>query len=103
MIQLSNVALSNLFFNSFTRKEDVLTAFRRLSHKGGRPLKIGAALKCVKTAASMGRYNAHVQLILVVFSNASSSDSVYAPVASLKESSVTILTIKTNNSELPNI
>lgn len=107
MIQFSNVALASLFLNSFMWKEDVLTAFRRVSHKGGRLLKIGAAIKYVKenvfTAASRSRYNANVPLILVVLSNAPSSDSVDAPVASLKESSVTILTIGTKNSELPNI
>lgn len=103
VVQFSNVALANFFLNSFMRKEDVLTAVRRLSHKGGRPLKTGAALKYVKenvfTAASGSRYTANVPQILVVLSSAPSSDSVDLPVASLKESSVTILTIGTKNSD----
>lgn len=103
VIQFSNVALANFFLNSFTRKEDVLTAVRRLSHKGGRPLKMGAALKYVKenvfTAASGSRYNANVPQVLVVLSNEPSSDSVDLPVASLKESNVTILSIGTKNSD----
>lgn len=103
VIQFSNVAVANFFLNSFMRKEDVLTAVRRLSHKGGRPLKMGAALKYVKenvfTAASGSRYTANVPQILVVLSSAPSSDSVDLPVASLKESGVTILTIGTKHSD----
>lgn len=103
VIQFSNVALANFFLNSFMRKEDVLTAVRRLSHKGGRPLKTGAALKYAKenvfTAASGSRYTANVSQILVVLSGGPSSDSVDLPVASLKENSVTILTIGTKNSD----
>lgn len=103
VIQFSNVALANFFLNSFLRKEDVLRAVRRLSHKGGRPLKTGAALQYVKenvfTAASGSRYTANVPQILVVLSTDSSSDTVDLAAASLKESSVTILTIGTNNSD----
>ncbi|XP_029315181.1 LOW QUALITY PROTEIN: collagen alpha-3(VI) chain-like [Cottoperca gobio] len=103
VIQFSNVARANFFLNSFMRKEDVLTAVRRLSHKGGRPLKTGAALKYVKenvfTAASGSRFTANVPQVLVVLSNGPSSDSVDLPVASLKESNVTILTIGTKNSD----
>lgn len=104
VIQFSNVAVANFFLNSFMRKEDALTAVRRLSHKGGRPLKTGAALTYVKenvfTAASGSRSKANVSQILVVLSNGPSSDSVDLPVASLKESNVTILTIGTKNSVL---
>lgn len=104
VIQFSNVPLANFFLNSFMRKEDVLTAIRRLSHKGGRPLKMGAALKYVKenvfTAASGSRYTANVSQILVVLSNGPSSDSVDLPLASLRESNVTILTIGTKTSDL---
>lgn len=103
VIQFSNVAVANFFLNSFMRKEDALTAVRRLSHKGGRPLNTGAALTYVKenvfTAASGSRYTANVPQILVVLSSGPSSDSVDLPVASLKESSVTILTIGTKNSD----
>lgn len=103
VVQFSNVALANFFLNSFMRKEDVLTAVRRLSHKGGRPLKMGAALKYVRdnvfTAASGSRYTANVPQILVVLSGGPSTDSVDLPVASLKESGVTILAIGTKNSD----
>lgn len=103
VIQFSNVALANFFLNSFLRKEDVLAAVRRLSHKGGRPLKTGAALQYVKdnvfTAASGSRYTENVPQILVVLSSNPSSDSVDLAAASLKESNVTILTIGTENSD----
>uniref|UniRef100_A0A3B4YBB8 VWFA domain-containing protein n=1 Tax=Seriola lalandi dorsalis TaxID=1841481 RepID=A0A3B4YBB8_SERLL len=103
VIQFSNLAQANFFLNSFMRKEDVLTAIRRLSHKGGRPLKMGAALQYVKdnvfTAASGSRYTENVPQILVVLSSGPSSDSVDLPLASLKESNVTILTIATKGSD----
>lgn len=103
VIQFSNEALANFFLSSFMRKEDVLTAVRRLSHKGGRPVKMGAALKYVKenvfTAASGSRNTANVPQILVVLSSGASSDSMDLPVASLKESGVRILTIGTKNSD----
>uniref|UniRef100_A0A671VDB5 VWFA domain-containing protein n=1 Tax=Sparus aurata TaxID=8175 RepID=A0A671VDB5_SPAAU len=103
VIQFSNEALANFFLSSFMRKEDVLTAVRRLSHKGGRPVKMGAALKYVKekvfTAASGSRNTANVPQILVVLNSGASSDSVDLPVASLKESGVRILTIGTKNSD----
>ena len=103
VIQYSNVALANFFLNSFMRKEDVLSAVRRLSHKGGRPIKMGAALKYVKenvfTAASGSRYTTNIPQILVVLNNGPSSDGVDLPVASLKESGVKILTIGTKNSD----
>lgn len=103
VIQFSNVALANFFLNSFMRKEDVLTAVRRLSHKGGRPLKTGAALKYAKenvfTATSGSRYPENVPQILVVLSGGPSSDSLDLPVASLRENSVRILTIGTKTSD----
>lgn len=103
VIQFSNVPLANFFLNSFMRKEDVLTAIRGLSHKGGQPLNMGAALKYVKenvfTAASGSRHTANVPQILVVLSSGPSNDSVDLPVSSLKESGVTILTIGTKTSD----
>ncbi|KAF3855526.1 hypothetical protein F7725_016249 [Dissostichus mawsoni] len=90
VIQFSNVARANLFLKSFMKKEAVLTAVRRLSHKGGRPLKMGAALTYVKenvfTTAS-GSRSLHI--------GGPSNDSVDLPSASLKESNVTIFTIGT--------
>lgn len=103
VIQFSNVALANFYLNSFTRKRDVLSSIRRLSHKGGKPLKTGAALQYVKehvfTAASGSRYSANVPQILVLLSSGPSNDSVDLPAASLKGSGVTVLTIGTKNSD----
>uniref|UniRef100_A0A665UW50 Collagen, type VI, alpha 3 n=1 Tax=Echeneis naucrates TaxID=173247 RepID=A0A665UW50_ECHNA len=103
VIQFSNVALANFFLNSFMRKEDVLTAVRRLSHKGGRPLKIGAALQYVKdnifTVPTGSRHTENVRQILILLSSGPSSDSVSLPSASLRESNVTILTIGTKRSD----
>lgn len=97
VIQYSNLAQANFFLNSFMRKEDVLKAVRRLSHKGGRSLKMGAALQYVKdnvfTTASGSRYKENVPQILVVLNSGPSSDSVDLASASLKERNITILTI----------
>lgn len=103
VVQYSNMALANFFLNSFMRKEDVLAAVRRLSHKGGRPLKTGAALTYVKenvfTTAAGSRYTENVSQILVVLSSGPSSDIVEIPAASLKASNVTVLTIGTGTSD----
>lgn len=101
LIQFSNVAVANFFLNSFTRKEDVLAAVRRLSHKGGRLRQMGAALTYVKdnvfTAASGSRHTTKVQQVLVILSSGPSTDNMDMPVASLKESNVTIITIGRKN------
>lgn len=101
VIQFSNVAVANFFLNSFMRKVDILTVVRKLSHKGGRPLKMGAALQYVQekvfTTESGSRHAANVPQVLVVFSSGASTDSVVLPVASLRERNITILSIGTKN------
>lgn len=101
VIQFSNVAVANFFLNSFMRKADILTVVRKLSHKGGRPLKMGAALQYVQekvfTTESGSRHAANVPQVLVVFSSGASTDSVVLPIASLRERNITILSIGTKN------
>uniref|UniRef100_A0A8P4KB90 Collagen, type VI, alpha 3 n=1 Tax=Dicentrarchus labrax TaxID=13489 RepID=A0A8P4KB90_DICLA len=118
VIQFSNVARANFFLNSFMRKEDVLTAVRRLSHKGGRPLKTGAALKYVKenvftaasgtlqylgdnvfTASAGSRRPEGVPQVLILLSGGRSFDSVDAPASALKQLGVLIFAIGTRSAD----
>lgn len=101
VIQFSNVAVANFFLNSFMRKTDILTVVRKLSHKGGRPLKMGAALQFVQdkvfSTESGSRHAANVPQVLVVVSSGASTDSVVLPSASLRERNITILSIGTKS------
>lgn len=101
VIQFSNDAVANFFLNSFTRKEDVLASVRRLSNRGGRLRQLGSALTYVKenvfTSESGSRHEANVPQVLVVLSSGPSTDIVDVPVASLKKSNVTIITIGRKN------
>lgn len=101
VVQFSNDAVANFFLNSFTKKEDILTSVRRLSHRGGRLRQLGSALKYVKenvfTPESGSRHTANIPQVLVVLSSGPSTDVVDVPVASLKQSNVTIITIGRKN------
>lgn len=101
VIQFSNDAEANFFLNSFTRKEDVLASVRRLSNRGGKLRQLGSALTYVKknvfTSEYGSRHKANVPQVLVVLSSGPSTDIVDAPVASLKKSNITIITIGRKN------
>lgn len=101
VVQFSNDAQANFFLNSFTRKEDVLKSVRRLSNKGGTLRQLGSALTYVKdnvfSPASGSRHTTNVPQVLVVLSSGPSSDIVDVPVASIKQSNVTIITIGRKN------
>lgn len=101
VIQFSGDAAANFFLNSFTRKEDVLKSIRRLSNRGGRRRQLGSALTYVKenvfTFESGSRQTENIPQVLVVLSAGPSTDIVDVPVASLKQSNVTIITIGRKN------
>uniref|UniRef100_A0A3P8XXB9 VWFA domain-containing protein n=1 Tax=Esox lucius TaxID=8010 RepID=A0A3P8XXB9_ESOLU len=103
VIQYSNVAVANFYLNSFLRKEDMLNSVRGLSHKGGRPLNTGAALKFVKenvfTSSSGSRYMDGVKQILILLSSGRSRDNVDEPASALKEFGVLVVGIGTKSSD----
>ncbi|XP_036820756.1 collagen alpha-3(VI) chain [Oncorhynchus mykiss] len=110
MVQFSNLAVAHFYLNSFLRKDDMLKSVRGLSHKGGRPLNTGAALKFVKenvfTSSSGSRYLEGVKQILILISSGRSRDNVEAPASALKEHGVLVFGIGTRSSdsrELQNI
>lgn len=97
VIQYSNVALANFYLNSFIRKDDVLNAVKVLSHKGGRPLNTGSALRYVKEnifkSSSGSRHKERIPQILILLTNGRSRDNISESALSLKENGVLILGI----------
>jgi len=94
IIQYSNVAVANFYFNSFLRKEDVLNAVKVLSHKGGRPLNTGFALQYVKEnifiSASGSRHKEGTPQILILLTSGKSRDSISEAAFALKKNGVII-------------
>lgn len=94
IIQYSNVAVANFYLNSFLRKEDVLNAVKMLSHKGGRPLNTGSALRYVKEnifiSASGSRHKDGTPQILILLTSGKSRDSISEEAFALKENGVLI-------------
>ncbi|KAI9527646.1 hypothetical protein NQZ68_028869 [Dissostichus eleginoides] len=85
------------------QKEAVLTAVRRLSHKGGRPLNTGAALQYLRdnvfTASAGSRRLEGVPQVLLLLSGGRSFDSVDAPASDLKQLGVLTFAIGTRSSD----
>ncbi|CAB1328338.1 unnamed protein product, partial [Coregonus sp. 'balchen'] len=103
VVQFSNLAVANFYLNSFLRKEDMLNSVRGLSHKGGRPLNTGAALKFVKEnvfiSSSGSRHSEGVKQILILISSGRSRDNVDTPAYALKELGVLVIGIGTRSSD----
>ncbi|XP_051999192.1 uncharacterized protein col6a3 [Xyrauchen texanus] len=109
VVQYSNVAVANFYFNSFSRKEDVLNAVNVLSHKGGRPLNTGSALRYVKenifSSSSGCRHKEGIPQILILLTSGRSRDRISEAASALKELGVLIVGIgvKYSDSELHDI
>ncbi|XP_073668018.1 collagen alpha-3(VI) chain-like [Paramisgurnus dabryanus] len=103
IIQYSNVAVANFYLNSFIRKDDVLNRVKVLSHKGGRPLNTGSALRYVKdnifTSSSGSRHKEGIPQILILLTNGTSRDNISEAASSLKEHGVLILGIGAKDSD----
>uniref|UniRef100_A0A8C7TCF7 Collagen alpha-3(VI) chain n=1 Tax=Oncorhynchus mykiss TaxID=8022 RepID=A0A8C7TCF7_ONCMY len=103
VVQFSDGAVANFYLNSFLRKNDMLNSVRALSHKGGRPLNTGAALKFVKenvfTRSSGSRQLDGVKQMLILLSSGRSRDNVDAPASALKELGVLVFVIGTRSSD----
>nr|XP_055072087.1 collagen alpha-3(VI) chain-like isoform X1 [Misgurnus anguillicaudatus] len=103
IIQYSNVAVANFYLNSFIRKDDVLNRVKVLSHKGGRPLNTGSALRYVKddifTSSSGSRQKEGIPQILILLTNGRSRDNISEAASSLKEHGVIIFGIGAKDSD----
>ncbi|KAM6986607.1 collagen alpha-3(VI) chain-like [Aplochiton taeniatus] len=91
------------YLNTYTTKEEVLDAVRRLRHRGGRPLNTGAALQYVRdnvfTASSGSRGVEGVPQMLILLNGGKSFDSVDTPASALKEQGVLVFAVGTKGSD----
>ncbi|XP_056611528.1 collagen alpha-3(VI) chain isoform X1 [Triplophysa dalaica] len=89
LVQYSRDAEVNFHLNTYKTEDDIIESVRGLRHKGGRPLKTGAALQYVRdnvfTASSGSRRLEGVQQILILLSGGRSFDNVDTVASSLKE------------------
>ncbi|XP_047193398.1 collagen alpha-3(VI) chain-like [Scophthalmus maximus] len=99
VVQYSNTADVNFDLRRYSAQDDVLDAVRGLSHKGGYPHNIGAALQYVRdhvfTSESGSRLLEGVPQILLLLSGGRSGDDIRTPVRKLKEIGVISIAIGT--------
>lgn len=99
VVQYSNTTEIVFNLGRYTTQKDVLNAVRRLSHKGGYPHNIGAALQHVRdhvfTSDSGSRLLEGVPQILILLSSGRSGDDIRTPVRMLKETGVISIAIAT--------
>ncbi|CAJ1078661.1 collagen alpha-3(VI) chain-like%2C partial [Xyrichtys novacula] len=92
VVQYSRDPTVQFYLNTYTTKEDILQAVRRLTHKGGDTRNTGAALQYLRenvfTASAGSRLQEGVQQILVLISGGRSSDNVDVPTSALKQMGV---------------
>ncbi|MEQ2251046.1 hypothetical protein ILYODFUR_006991, partial [Ilyodon furcidens] len=103
VVQYSNTAEINFNLSRYVTKDDVLQAVYRLTHKGGYPKNIGAALQYVKdyafTPESGSRIQQGAPQILILLSGGRSGDDIRTSVKMLKEMGVTIVAIGTSDAD----
>ncbi|KAK5609301.1 hypothetical protein CRENBAI_012839 [Crenichthys baileyi] len=103
VVQYSNTAEINFNLSRHVTKDDVLQAVYRLTHKGGYPKNIGAALQYVKdyafTPESGSRIQQGAPQILILLSGGRSADDIRTSVKMLKEMGVTIVAIGTSDAD----
>lgn len=103
VVQYSSTAETNFNLRRYSTKDDVLDAVRGLSHKGGYPHNIGAALQYVRdhvfTSDSGSRLLEGVPQILIILSGGRSGDDIRTPVRLLKEIGVISIAIGTTDAD----
>uniref|UniRef100_A0A3B3IPL2 VWFA domain-containing protein n=1 Tax=Oryzias latipes TaxID=8090 RepID=A0A3B3IPL2_ORYLA len=101
--QYSNSAEINFNLNRYVTEKDVLEAVQSLSHKGGYPNNIGAALKYVREHAfspeSGSRLKEGVPQILILLSGDRSRDDIRTPVKMIKETGIMVISIGTTDAD----
>lgn len=101
--QYSNTAEMNFNLNHYVSESDILDAVRGLTHKGGYPKNIGAALQFVReqafTPESGSRLHQGVPQILILLSGGRSGDDIRTPVRKLKETGVISVVIGTTDAD----
>lgn len=103
MVQYSNTAEINFNLNHYASENDVLDAVRGLTHKGGYPKNIGAALQFVRDRVfapeSGSRLRHGVPQVLILLSGGRSGDDIRTPVKMLMEMGVISVVIGTTDAD----
>uniref|UniRef100_A0A672F784 VWFA domain-containing protein n=1 Tax=Salarias fasciatus TaxID=181472 RepID=A0A672F784_SALFA len=103
VVQYSNTAETDFNLKQYKTASDVLEAVRGLTHKGGSPHNIGAALQYVReqviTPESGSRVLEGVPQILILLSGGRSADDIRDPVRRLKETGVIPVVIGTRDAD----
>ncbi|XP_034549885.1 LOW QUALITY PROTEIN: collagen alpha-3(VI) chain [Notolabrus celidotus] len=104
VVQYSRDPAVQFYLNTYTTKGDILDAVRVLRHKGGSPLKTGAALQYLRdnvfTASAGSRLPEQVPQLLISISGGRSFDSVDAPASALKQLGVLTFAIGTRSADI---
>lgn len=103
VVQYSDMAETNFNLGQYSTEDGVLNAVQGLSHKGGYPHNIGAALKYVRehvfTSDSGSRLQEGVPQIIILLSGGRSQDDIRSPARMLKEIGVIPIAIGTANAD----
>lgn len=103
VVQYSNTADIHFNLGRYSTSNDVLEAISSLSHKGGYPPNIGAALQYVRdhafTPDSGSRLLEGVPQVLILLSSGRSGDDIRTPVRLLKEIGVISVAIGTTDAD----
>lgn len=103
VVQYSRDAEAHFYLNTYATREDIIDSVRGLRHRGGAPLKTGAALQYVRdnilTSSSGSRRLQGVPQMLILLNGGRSLDNVDAPASSLKQQGVFVIGIGTRNSD----
>lgn len=103
VVQYSNTAQVNFNLSRYSTEDDVLDAVRGLSHNGGYPHNIGAALQYLRdnvfTSGSGSRLLEGVPQILILLSGGRSADDIRTPVRMLNEIGVISIAIGTTDAD----
>lgn len=103
VVQYSRDAQVHFDLKRYTAREDIVDALRGLRHKGGSPLKTGAALQYVRdnvfTNSSGSRLLQGVPQMLILLNGGRSYDNVDTPASALKQQGIFVIGIGTRSSD----
>lgn len=101
VVQYGDTPYADMYLNTHTTKEGVLTAVRGMGQRGGRQRNLGQALQFVHedvlTEARGSRKQEGVPQFVIVVSSGSSTDDINRPASTLKRSRVLPLSIGTRD------
>lgn len=103
VVQYSDTAETNFHLNTHLTKSEIVTAITGLSHKGGYPHNLGAALQHVQdnvfTTDFGSRHLEGVPQILILLTGGRSGDDIRVPLKQLKEMGVILIGVGTADAD----